>query len=102
MSYGVDTDAMQRSAGQIGVAAEQIDTLLGKMRADVNTMLEGWSGGGAAAHRSMHARFEADVVAINTNLRQMQAALQQTHALYLNQENAQNSDHIGMRNTIAQ
>ena len=100
MSFGVDTDAMQRAAGQIGVAAEQIDTLLSKMRTDVSQMLGGWAGAGARAHRDLHARYEADVTAINTNLRQMQAALQQTHGLYVQQESAQNSDHGAMRNQI--
>jgi WXG100 family type VII secretion target len=100
MSYGVDTDAMQRSAGQIGVAAEQIDTLLGKMRTDVNEMLAGWSSAGARAHRDLHARYEADVLAINQNLKQMQAALMRTHALYTNQENEQSGDHVVMRTTI--
>ncbi|WP_375500235.1 WXG100 family type VII secretion target [uncultured Jatrophihabitans sp.] len=100
MSFGVDTDAMQRSAGQIGAAAEQLDALLSKMRTDVNEMLSGWSGAGASAHRDLHARYEADVVAINKNLRQMQAALQRTHGLYVNQENEQSGDHVAMRTTI--
>ena len=63
-------------------------------------MLAGWAGGGADAHRSLHQRYEADVVAINTNLHEMQAALQQTHQLYVRQETEQHSDHITMRNEI--
>jgi WXG100 family type VII secretion target len=100
MGFGVDTDAMAAAAGKIGVAAEQLDALLSKMRADVNEMLAGWSGAGASAHRDLHARYEADVVAINTNLREMQAALQQTHQLYVQQETEQSGDHISMRNKI--
>jgi WXG100 family type VII secretion target len=102
MSFGVDTDAMARAAGQIGAAADEIDGVLGKLRTDVGTMLEGWRSDGATAHERMHARFEADVVAINTNLRQMQTALQSTHTLYVTQETEQTNDHVGMRNTIAQ
>jgi WXG100 family type VII secretion target len=101
MSFAVDTDAMQRAAGQIGSAADEIDGVLGKLRQDVTQMLNGWQSDGATAHERMHARFEADVIAINGNLRQMQNALQSTHALYVTQETDQNSDHVGMRNTIA-
>lgn len=100
MSFGVDTDAMQRSAGMIGVAAEHLDALLERMRADVNDMLGGWKGAGATAHRDLHVRYEADVAAINKNLRQMQVALQQTHQLYTTQETEQAGDHIAMRNRI--
>lgn len=100
MSFAVDTDAMSNAAAEVGLAAEQIDTLLSKMRTDVNEMLGGWSGNGADGHRDLHARYEADVVAINRNLREMQAALQQTHSLYLTQETEQNSDHTVMRNQI--
>jgi WXG100 family type VII secretion target len=102
MSFAVDTDAMQRAAGQIGSAADEIDGVLGKLRQDVTQMLQGWQSDGATAHERMHTRFEADVRAINTNLRQMQTALQSTHALYVTQETDQNNDHVGMRNTIAQ
>ena len=102
MSFGVDTDAMQRAAGQIGTAADEIDGVLGKLSQDVAQMLKGWQSDGASAHAKMHARFEADVRTINTNLRQMQTALQNTHALYVTQETDQNNDHVGMRNTIAQ
>ena len=63
-------------------------------------MLGGWRGNGADAHRDLHARYDADVVAINRNLREMQAALQKTHSLYVTQETEQNSDHTVMRNTI--
>ena len=100
MGFGVDTDAMARAAGKIGVAAEQIDALLSRMRTDVNEMLGGWSGDGASAHRDLHTRYEADVVAINRNLREMQAALQQTHQLYVRQETEQSNDHVSMRNQI--
>ena len=100
MGFAVDTDAMAASASKIAVAAEQLDALLSRMRADVNEMLGGWSGAGASAHRNLHARYEADVVAINRNLREMQAALQQTHQLYLRQETEQSNDHVSMRNQI--
>jgi WXG100 family type VII secretion target len=100
MSFGVDTDTMAGGAAKIGLAAEQIDALLNKMRADVNEMLAGWSGDGATAHRNMHERYEADVTAINTNLREMQAALEQTQQLYVRQETEQQGDHLNMRNQI--
>lgn len=100
MSFGVDTDTMAAGASKIGLAAEQIDALLTAMRKDVNVMLEGWRGGGASAHRDLHARYEQDVVAINQALREMQAALQQTHQVYVRQENEQHGDHVVMRNTI--
>lgn len=100
MSFGVDTEAMARGAAMIGVAAEQLDAMLTAMRNDVNDMLAGWSGEGADAHRDLHQRYEGDVVAINTNLRQMQAALQQTHDLYVRQELEQHGDHVSMRSQI--
>jgi len=100
MSFGVNTEAMASAASKIGLAAEQIDNVLGKIRADVATMLSGWQSDGATAHKNMHSRFDEDVVTINTNLREMQAALQNTHQLYTQQESMQNSDHVGMRNTI--
>jgi len=100
MSFGVDTEAMASGAAKIGVAAEQIDSILSKIRQDVATMLEGWKSDGATAHKDLHLRFDADVVTINSNLREMQAALQNTHQLYVRQETEQNSDHIAMRNTI--
>lgn len=100
MSFGVDTDAMAAGAAKIGLAAERIDDVLAKIREDVTAMYGGWRSDGAAAHQKMHARFERDVVTINTNLRQMQEALQNTHQLYVTQETLQNDDHVAMRNTI--
>ncbi len=100
MNFAVDTDTMSSAATKIGLAAEQIDTLLSRLRTDVNEMLGGWSGNGADGHRELHTRYDADVVAINRNLREMQAALQQTHSLYVTQETEQNSDHTVMRNQI--
>ncbi|MDT4928963.1 MAG: hypothetical protein QOF92_1830 [Pseudonocardiales bacterium] len=100
MSFGVDTDAMASGAAKVGLAAEQIDALLNSMRTDVNDMLGGWSGEGASAHRDLHQRYEADVTTINTNLREIQAALQHTHQVYLRQETEQHGDHLSMRNQI--
>lgn len=100
MTFGVDTETMAGGAARIGVAAERIDDLLNRMRADVNQMLGGWSGEGADAHRGLHMRYEADVVAINENLRIMQEALLQTRSIYLNQENEQQNDHVSMRGQI--
>lgn len=100
MTFGVDTETMASGAARIGVATERIDDLLNRMRADVNEMLGGWSGDGADAHRQLHARYEADVVAINRALREMQDALMQTHSIYVRQETAQHGDHVSMRGQI--
>jgi len=101
MSFGVDTEAMASAASKIGIAAERIDDILAKIRDDVATMLGGWQSDGATAHEDMHRRFDQDVVTINTNLREMQEALQNTHQLYVQQETLQNSDHVNFRNRIA-
>ena len=100
MTFGVDTDTMASGAARIGVAAERIDDLLSRMRADVNEMLGGWAGEGADAHKGLHERYERDVVAINNNLRAMQEALMQTHSVYVRQETEQQGDHISMRSQI--
>lgn len=100
MAFGVDTELMASGAAKVGLAAEQIDAVLGAMRKDVNDMLRGWRSDGANAHRDLHERYERDVLAINRALRDIQVALEQTHALYVRQETEQHGDHIVMRNTI--
>ena len=101
MSYlKVDTEVMAASATRIANAVDDIQALLNLLTDDVNTMLSGWTGDAAAAHRSLHERFQTDAVNIRDALLDMHDALLRTHTAYVTQESEQTADQVVAANQI--
>lgn len=88
----VDTEVMAASATKIANAVDEIDGLLNLLAQDANTMLDGWRGDAATAHRDMHERFQQDAARIRDSLRDMHDALLRTHTSYVTQETEQTND----------
>jgi WXG100 family type VII secretion target len=98
--FTTDQEAMAAGAVKVDDAAASIQTLLGTLRGDMDTMLGGWKGDASGAFVQVHQAFEGQATKINNALRDMHEALVATGRTYGTQESDQSQSFQGMVGTI--
>lgn len=98
--YTTDQEAMAHGAAKVGEAAARIQGVLGRLRAEVDTMMGGWRGEAAAAFMQVHGAFEEQADRINNALHHMHEALLATHRTYGAQESTQTHTLTGLAGQI--
>ena len=84
--FSTSQDAMAAGAAHVDEATQQVQTHIGALRSEVETMMGGWGGSASTAFTNLHANFETQANKINNALRQMQEALVSTRTTYASQE----------------
>jgi WXG100 family type VII secretion target len=98
--FSTDEEAMAAAAVKVDDAASTIQTLIGKLRGDVDTMMSGWRGDASGSFVQVHQAFEGQAAKINDALRGMHEALVATGRTYGSQESDQAQSFQGMVGTI--